>query len=928
MWDRSRRRAHRLLVVTILCLGLQGCTGFPASMPDPVAPGPERVTMESGASLYVLPTLIASPSTQAIVNQKTQADIRRLEIIPLREVGTNVFAPIARQSGGTSTLDDPNIVKVVQTYPTLSFDKPVVLENLKSNQKYRIIARAFDAQGSVISSDDAFSSVDVTVGIDETVSLPTKLPVKVIPTLFSAQASVSCSVTGSPAFAYMDVALYSRANSIDYPISTATQRYAAAQLPRTARLTNLRPNTTYRLKFSARGADDAELAATFMDLAITTETRPPEVRANVHVPFQFGVLAGNGQPPDASAFDFRGDGVAVDASGNIYYADGIYSVIRKITPLGEPSVVAGNGTSGFSGDGGLATNAQLSYPKGLAVDSTGALYIADYGNNRIRKVSPSGIMTTVSGNGVLTYSGDGGAATSAALNAPEGVAVWNGVLYIADTGNHRIRKVSSGVISTHAGTGTSGYAGDGGQAAAAKLNSPRRICFDAAGNLYINDSFNYRIRKVTTSGIVSTIAGNGTEGYSGDNGPATSAQLYVPGGIACDAQGNLFVADYGNCRIRRVSTAGTIATVAGNGTKSYAKTGDGGPATNAVLGYPTDIAAAPNGTLFIAGLYRNCKVDAAGILNSMPAALVNGDGAQAADARLAYPYGVALDPAGNVLIGEGTRVRSVATSGRITTIAGSGFAGASGDGDYARFAQFAGIRGLAVDGAGNLFVSNFNSHLVRKISATGIVSTVAGNGVGGFAGDGGPAKDAQLRQPVGLALDAAGNLYIADSGNHRVRKVTPAGIISTVAGDGVNTFKGDGGSATSASLNTPYDVAVGPDQTVFIADTVNIRVRSVRPDGVIRTIAGGGVNLGAAANGKAATTANMVPWALTVDQRGHLFVLDSFAKVVSQVTPNGTIQVVMDSSNASLSSAADLAVDAAGRLYVVDAATSKVLSGL
>jgi uncharacterized protein (TIGR03437 family) len=333
-------------------------------------------------------------------------------------------------------------------------------------------------------------------------------------------------------------------------------------------------------------------------------------------------VAGNG------AAGFSGDGgpatsasvgpwgVAVDAAGNLYIAGA--SRIRKVSPSGIISTAAGNGTRGFSGDDGPATSASLNQPSGVAVDAAGNLYIADYYNYRIRKVSPSGIISTAAGNGTQGFSGDGGPATSAALDVPEAVAVdAAGNLYIADSTNYgRIRKVSpSGVISTVAGNGRYAFSGDGGPATSASLGFPEGVAVDAAGNLYIADSDNSRIRKVSPAGIITTVAGNGQRGYSGDGGPATSASLNVPWAVAADAAGNLYIADTRNGRIRKVSPSGTISTVAGGGSAL----GDGGPATSASLKYPIAVAVDATGDVYIADNqdYRVRKVTfAAPLINA------------------------------------------------------------------------------------------------------------------------------------------------------------------------------------------------------------------------------------------------------------------------------------------------------------------------
>jgi uncharacterized protein (TIGR03437 family) len=340
------------------------------------------------------------------------------------------------------------------------------------------------------------------------------------------------------------------------------------------------------------------------------------------------------------------------------------------------TTVAGTGTAAFSGDGGAAKDAKLNTPNGVAVDSSGNVYIADYANNRIRKVDASGAIRTVAGCGELTTAcisagmGDGGPATAPLFFGPWDVVVDGaGNFYFSDSGGNRIRKVSaSGIITTYAGSGppgvsSSGFSGDGGPAVNAKLNSPIGVAIDSAGNIYFADLSNERVRKIDTAGVITTVAGNGTTGFSGDGGLATAAALHSPHGVGVDAAGNIYIADTTNYRIRKVTPAGIISTVAGTGDVLY--NGDNKPATAATM-IPWDVKA---------------------------------------------------------------------------------------------------------DAAGNLYISDWLNNRIRKVDTSGIITTLAGTGTGAFSGDGGAGTSAALSAPTGLAVDSGGNIYFADSLNHRVRRV-------------------------------------------------------------------------------------------------------------------------------------------------------------
>ena len=335
------------------------------------------------------------------------------------------------------------------------------------------------------------------------------------------------------------------------------------------------------------------------------------------------------------------------------------------------NTIAGT-TAGYSGDNGLAVSCQLYSPCGIAFDTIGNLYIADFNNNVIRKVNTVGVITTVAGNGTAGFGGDGGIATSAQLNNPVDVKVDDSCnIYIAEQTGQRVRKVNSlGVINTIAGTGVFGFSGDGGQATLANLGTPEGIALDKAGNLYIAEYANNRIRKVNLSGVINTIAGNGTIGYSGDWGQAVLAQLKNPSSIVIDELNNVYFTECGNNVVRKIDPTGIISTVAGNGTQGY--TGDGSTATSASFSCP---------------------------------------------------------------------------------------------------------HGINVDAANNIFVSDANNNVIRKTSNIGIINTIAGNGTGGYSGDGTTATLGQLNSPIGLACDKYGSLYIGDGVNNVIRKVTNACVV-------------------------------------------------------------------------------------------------------------------------------------------------------
>ncbi|MGA8102850.1 MAG: choice-of-anchor D domain-containing protein, partial [Candidatus Acidiferrales bacterium] len=699
--------------------------------------------------------------------------------------------------------------------------------------------------------------------------------------------------------------------------------------------------------------------------------------------------------PATSAELWSPDGAALDSTGNLYIVDYGNNRIRKVNTSGIITTVAGTGTEGYSGDNGPATSAELSGPSAVAVDSAGNLYIADCYNNRIRKVNTSGTITTVAGNGTGGYGGDNGPSTSAELNAPTGVAVDTaGDFYIVDYGNNRIRKVNtSGTITTVAGDGVEGYSGDNGPATSAELNSPWGMTVDSIGDLYIADASNDRIREVNTSGTITTVAGNGTQGYSGDNGPATSAEFWFPSGVAVDSAGDLFIADNDNNRIRMVDAAtGIITTVAGDGAGSYS--GDNGPATSGGIHGPFDVVLDSAGNLYIADSGDNrirkvstvstnfgqvhvgangtqnvfLTIDTALTLSSVQAS--GDDSVLSNSCALNTPLSantmctlqvqftptkpgqrwfplVLTDSSGNnYSFGlEGTGVGSAAafTPGIISTVAGDGFGagsfgeegGYSGDNGPATSAELYLPLNVAVDSAGNLYIADQNNNRVRKVNTGGTITTVAGNGNPGYSGDNGAATSAELNQPAGVAVDSAGNLYIADFNNNRVRVVNANGIITTVVGDGTQGYAGDGGAATSAELGFPLGVAVDSADNLYIADSYNSRIRKVDNNGIITTVAGDGTSL-YSGDGGPATSAGLSVWSVAVDSAGNLYIADPVNSRVREVGANGIITTVAGdgtqgyagdggaATSAELNTPQGVAVDSAGEIYIAEEGNNRV----
>jgi uncharacterized protein (TIGR03437 family) len=659
----------------------------------------------------------------------------------------------------------------------------------------------------------------------------------------------------------------------------------------------------------------------------------PVIAATQGVVYTISTIAGSASIGDggpATAAQIGNiQGIAIDRLGQIYLSDTDHNLIRKIDDKGVITTIAGTGAAGYSGDGGPATAAQINLPYGLAADLSGNLYIADLGNNRVRRIAPDGSMTTTAGTGVKGSLGDGGLAANAQLMTPRNVAVdAAGNLYIAEFEGHRIRKVTpDGKIATIAGTGVAGFFGDGGLAVNAQMAYPAGLTLDRAGNLYVADSQNQRIRKIVPGGIISTVLGG-----------SSAIALLTPVAVALDAAGDIYVADSSDI-VHVYTVAGAWNIAAGTGAAGFA--GDGGLASKALLTNARDLALDLAGDLFIADGIRIREVTLLGIIETVAGdgyLHAVGDGGLATLAILNQPLGVALDRFGNLYIAdsETQRVRQVAASGVIDTFAGTGAAGYSSDNIPAAAAELYSPMGVMTDAYGDVYIADTYNHRIREVVGNGIITTFAGTGTGGSGVENLPAAQTELRGPRGVCTSLTGILYIVDTSNSRVLRVPAGELVQLVAGNGTAGLAGDGGPGRTAELNQPDACAVDSTGNLFIADTLNNRIAKVSTAGIITTVAGTGL-AGVSADGVAAVSAALnTPRGLAVDGNGNIFIADTGNNLIRQVMPDGTIYTIAGQAaggfggdggmalSALLNAPAGIVEDGSGALYFADSNNNRV----
>ncbi len=702
-------------------------------------------------------------------------------------------------------------------------------------------------------------SSDASAVVPVVVTPVVPVPVAVAPTITTQPASQTAVVGAAASFSVVA--------SGDTPLSYQWQRNGVDVAQATG--------ASYTLPATQLADDGSTWGVVVRNAAGSVSSMPASLSLTPAGKLPLGISllagsvggAGNLDGIGAAARFSNPRGVAVDAHANVYVADTENQTIRKITPAGVVSTLAGSAGTIGSADG-IGAAASFHDPEGLAVDSTGNVYVADTSNHTIRKINAAGMVSTLAGTAGTTGSADG-IGTAARFYSPRGLAVdAAGNVYIADSFNNTIRKITpAGLVSTLAGSASELGATDG-TGAAARFNSPYGVAVDVAANVYVTDKANHTIRRITPTGVVSTLAGAAMVQGSAD-GAGAAARFVWPSGLAVDAAGDVYVADAGNNTIRKVTAAGVVSTVAGTAEAPGAADGFGGLASFSSL------------------------------------------------------EGLAIDAAGNVYVAEDRnhKIRKIAPDRTVSTFAGSAGSDGSADGNGAA-AQFYLPKGLGVDTTGKVYVADTNNHTIRKISLVGTVSTLAGTaGVAGFAN--GAGATARFVSPAALTVDSDGNVYVADSAwDSPVRKITPAGVVSTPTGivdepgggRGVRTI----GLAVDASGNVYVADEVWSPGLLFTAPYVErSRIHKITPNNVISTVF--------------VLEGETSPWAhiscIAVDRGGNVYAADQFT--LRKITPAGVVTLLAGTAGAvgsadgigaaaSFNGPSGLAVDAVGNVYVAD----------
>lgn len=637
-------------------------------------------------------------------------------------------------------------------------------------------------------------------------------------------------------------------------------------------------------------------------------------------PYYFGRLAGNypgsddGTGSDARFFD--PESLAVDAAGNVYVADYVNSTIRKMTPAGVVSTLAGlaEHVGNADGPGGAA---RFYNPTGVAVDASGNVYVAGYTNNTIRKITPAGVVSTFAGAG--SNGSNDGVGSAARFDHPAGVAVDRaGNIYVADYYNSTIRKITpSRVVTTLAGSAGQ-YGTIDGTGSAARFSYPNSVAVDAQDNVYVADSHSHTIRKIAPGGVVTTFAGL-ADNHGSTDGTGDAARFYFPWTVAVDSVNNVYVADNLNHVIRKITSGGVVTTLAGSAGNSGSDDGTGSAAR---FYHPAAVTVNSAGIVYVGDGANNTirRITPDRVVTTVAGVPAQEGGGSAdgtgSSASFMLPSGVAVDAARNVYVADtwNSTIRKITPAGVVTTLAGLAGYRASDDG-IGSAARFNIPEGVAADTAGNVYVADTGNSRVRKITPAGVVTTLAG-----------PASGVGFNSPKAVAVDNADNIYVADTGNDVIRKITPAGIVSTL-----------GGGIGSWDFYTPSGVAVDSAGNVYVADTSHLEIRKVTPDGVVTTLAGSH-SWGGSADGTGSAARFSEPSGVAVDGAGNVYVTDKSNNIIRKITPAGVVTTLagsptLNGNAAGVGSAArflrpqGIAVDSIGNVYVADAGNHTIRIG-